>query len=114
MTGNRIYGFSDADMVAFDALVACQLQTNQAVQQLARAIAAERGVELSAPQPSAPRPKRRYRLTNLIRNQDGTTDGEVEWEEVEPAPAVDRAPAPSSTRPGLSEDIFGSIDEPRP
>jgi len=51
---------SKADMDALDALTACHIETNKAVQELARAIARDHGIELAEPQSDRPRPKNRH------------------------------------------------------
>jgi hypothetical protein len=64
--GNRIPGLSQADLVALDAIAACQVETRKALQELARTIALERGVELPEPQSDRPQPKKRScRRTNI-------------------------------------------------
>jgi hypothetical protein len=46
------------------------------LQELARTIALERGVELPEPQSDRPQPKKRsYRLTNVTRGADGELTG---------------------------------------
>ena len=106
--GSRIPGLSAADEAAIAALAAGGIAVNKAVQELARAIAVERGVELPAPEPDKPRPKRRYRVSNVRRNVDGEIEGDVEVEEIEPA-AVSES-AVTSEPGGTFADVFGSIE----
>jgi hypothetical protein len=42
----RIPGYSDVDMAAIRALTACHIETDKAIQELVRIIAAEEGIEL--------------------------------------------------------------------
>jgi hypothetical protein len=46
--------FSAADRAALDILAVCQIQTHKALQQLARTIAAERGIPLDSPRQEKP------------------------------------------------------------
>ena len=77
MTAYR--NLTDAELAA---LVQANLETNAAIRELARAIAARNGVTLDepAPQPNKPRPKNTsYRFTNLTRDGEGNLVGTVNY-----------------------------------
>src|SRR5258707_5667908 len=72
--------FSSVDEAALAALASCHIQTQQAVQELARAIARDRGIELQQPQSDQPRQKtRHYRLSNMSRDGNGGLAGDLEY-----------------------------------
>jgi hypothetical protein len=124
--------FSSVDEAAIAALAACHIETQKAVQELARTMARQDGA-MPQPEPGRPRPKNRnYRLSNMSRDDAGNLTGDVEYadggvkrfcfkrgedgeidgeiEDIDPVgPAVDAGPA-SETAPGGFADIFGSIE----
>ena len=67
MKSDRIPGLSAADRAALDVLMACHRDTNEAVQELARAIAL---------QPDKPR-RRRRRYGHIIRHARGHLTADV-------------------------------------
>ena len=69
---DRIPGYSDADMAAIDAIAAANTVTNQALQELARAM-------LDSPRQEKPRQPRSYRLINVARGTDGDLAADVEY-----------------------------------
>jgi hypothetical protein len=115
-------GFSDTDLAAIDAITAANTATNNALAELARAIAA---------QPDKPRPKRNRRVTKMTQSADGELAleysdgsakrlhlsrddaGDLVAEELDPVadatPTQEAEPAPKAT-PGGFSDVFGSVD----
>jgi hypothetical protein len=118
---------SPADLAAADVLIGVAIKTNEAIQELTRAIA--------APQPAQPKS---YRFTGLRRGEDGELSGDVQSgdgrvrhfhlsrgengelegdiedldgvEDVAPVPE-DAEPATEAT-PGDFSDVFGSVEGP--
>ena len=84
-TDNRIAGLSAADLAAIDAIAAANMATNEALAELARAVATRHGVELPASQPNRPAPQRQksrsYRLTNVTKGLGGEMTGDVEYDD---------------------------------
>jgi hypothetical protein len=126
------YGLTEAELAA---IMQASVETQRALQGLARQLAHERGIELSAPEPDQPRPKSKsYRPTNLTRgedggltcdveygdgskrrfratrNQDGDLEGELDDADAEMAQTADAGEAPSSAKPGLFEGLFGTLE----
>jgi len=66
--GGADNSFSAADMAAIAAITAGNRATNQALTELARAIAARNGVDLPAPQPQ-PHDLTKDRLTDFVEGQ---------------------------------------------
>jgi len=115
-------GFSDTDLAAIKAIAAANKVTNDALAELARALAAR--------QPGELRPKRSRRVTRMTQSaagdltvefSDGSAKrlrlsrddtGDLVAEELDPeadatpAPAPEAAPEPSGTFAG----VFGSLD----
>jgi hypothetical protein len=118
---DRIPGFSDADMAALSVFTEAAIATNKAVQELAHAVAADRGVTLAKPSPD--RPRRKIRRLRIKRDANGVlvaedlpppveTDGGANAGEAQPI-EIEREPAPQPhPEPafGAFADVFGRID----
>jgi hypothetical protein len=80
---NHAKDLSASDLAALAAVASCNIETNKAVQELARAIARSHGVELSRqadrsqPEPNKPRRRGRHRYTSITRHGLGNVTAGV-------------------------------------
>ena len=80
MADHRVLGLSPVDEAAIDAIAAGNRATNQALAELARALAARHGVVLPEPLPDKAQPKNRsYRFSTMSRDGNGGLAGDVEY-----------------------------------
>src|SRR6266478_1721442 len=74
----RSPGLSSVDEAAIAALAACHVETQKAVQELARVIAARNGIELSRqPEPHKPQRRGRHRFASITRHAPGDVTADV-------------------------------------
>jgi hypothetical protein len=82
---SRVPDLSPADIAALGVIAECVRATHQAVDDLTRRLARERGIELTPPRPETtrsqtPRPKKRsYRLANVTRGEDGALAADLQY-----------------------------------